>query len=78
MDSIALVRKELRKRYAPLVGTIAAVVARSNADLLELIARDYDLDYAELVTRYGIAASSVKASAMLPTPIIFPAFNNNK
>lgn len=75
MDSVTLAKKELRKRYAPLIGTIAAAVARSNADLLEMIARDYDLDYAELVTRYGIAASSVKASAMISTPIIFPAFN---
>lgn len=67
MNAVALARKELRKKYSALVGTVAAAVARSNADLLELIARDYDLDYAELVSRYGVAASSIAAA-----PYYFP------
>lgn len=66
-NTVSLAKKELRKRHATLVGTIAAAVARSNADLLELIAREYDLDYAEMVARYGVAASSIAAA-----PYYFP------
>jgi hypothetical protein len=56
---IRIAKREVTKRYAAIIGSVATAVVRANIDLLEMISRDYGLDFDELIARYGIAKSSL-------------------